>query len=69
MDRTLFTDAFSAHCFFLFFYMGTSGLIDLQPKFAIPKIWQAKCERLASFGSQPNNSQNYGSLNLWFGKF
>jgi hypothetical protein len=32
-------------------------------------IWQAKCEGLASFGSQPNNSQNHGLPNLWFGKF
>jgi hypothetical protein len=26
----------------------------------LPKIWQAKCEKLTSFGNQPNTSQNHG---------
>jgi hypothetical protein len=29
----------------------------------LSKIWQGKCEKLASFGSQPNTSQNNGLQN------
>jgi hypothetical protein len=35
----------------------------------LPKIWQTKCEKLVSFGSQPNTRQNHGLPNPWFGKF
>jgi hypothetical protein len=35
----------------------------------LPKIRQAKGEKLASFGSQPNTSQNHDLLNPWLDKF
>jgi hypothetical protein len=35
----------------------------------LPKIWQAKCEKLANFGNQPNTSQNHALSNPWLGKF
>jgi hypothetical protein len=35
----------------------------------LPKIWQIKCEKLASFNSQPNISQNHDLPNPWLGKF